>query len=119
MNNVVIHGMRPIIQRDLDKHKKILENTKLELLSFKGAVQQEVARKKHYLTLVGNGKYNDDSLRDSIKQSNINIRAMEDKARLAEEKIKHNDLIVTTLSDQLKTYDISMNELAKRKILGK
>ena len=44
---VFIKGMDVIIKRDLNNHKDLLANNKLNLLAFKEAVSHEVKRKKH------------------------------------------------------------------------
>ena len=99
--NVVIEGIEKVIKRDLEKHKMILERTKLESLAFKAAVSNEIKRKKYYKSLLGGGKFNDESLRNSIDMINVNIRHMSDNVKISNEKIEHNSLIVDTLTKQL------------------
>ena len=101
---ILIKGIDKVIKRDLGKHKERLQQAKLSLLSFRESVSHQVKKKKHYLKLVGGGKYNDDSLRDSVEMINVDIRAMSDKAKLADEEISHHTLIVDTLTVQLQEY---------------
>ena len=111
---IYIEGFEPLIERDLQKHKDILERTKLELNAYRQAVSHEVKKKKHYASLIGSGKFNDDALRESIKtQINTNIRHMSDKAKLAQDKIEHETLIVDTLTKQLEEYRGKMQKLAE------
>ena len=102
--SVLIKGIDKVIKRDLGKHKALLEQSKLSLLSFRQSVSHQIKKKKHYLGLVGSGKYNDESLKSSITMINVDIKAMSDKAKLADEEIKHHALIVDTLTDQLQDY---------------
>ena len=99
--NVVIHGMEDVIKRDLEKHKALLDRTKLENLAFKKARADEIKKKKHYRSLIGGGKYSDDALKESIEMIKVNITNMSNKVKLSEEKIKHHALIVETLMGQL------------------
>lgn len=101
---VVIRGIDKVIKRDLGKHKDLLQRAKLSLRSFRQATSHQVKKKKHYLSLIGEGKFNDDSLRESVNMINVDIRAMADKVKLAEEEISHHTLIVDTLTGQLKEY---------------
>ena len=98
---VVIDGIKELIERDLENHKMMLERTKGELLSFREGRSHEIKKKKHYKSLIGGGKYNDDSLRTSMDEIAMNIRHMSDKCELAEEKIKHHQMIVDTLTEQV------------------
>lgn len=101
---IVIRGIDKVIKRDLGKHRELLQQSKLSLLSFREAVSHQIKKKKHYLSLIGEGKFNDDSLRESVDTINVDIRAMSDKAKLADEEISHHTLIVDTLANQLKEY---------------
>ena len=103
--NVFIEGIDKVIRLDLGKHKELLSQTKSELASFRQAVNHEVAKKRHYYRLIGQGKYDDKSLKKSVKDIRINIRHLSDKATLAEEKIAHHTLIIDTLTAQLEDYD--------------
>ena len=98
---VVIAGIEDIIKRDLENHKALLDRTKVEELSFREARSHEIKKKKNYKGLIGGGKYNDDSLRASMKDIATNIRHMSDKVTLSQEKIKHHQEIVDTLTEQL------------------
>ena len=98
---VVIAGIEEIIERDLALHKDLLERTKTELLSFREARSHEIKKKKHYNKQVGGGKYNDEALRVDMNDIAINIRHMSDRCESAQKKIKHHQLIVDTLTQQL------------------
>lgn len=101
---VVIKGIDKVIKRDLGKHKALLQQSKLSLLSFREAVSHQVKKKKHYLGQLGQGKFDDAALRSSIDMINVDIRAMSDKVKLAGEEIDHHTLIVDTLTVQLQEY---------------
>lgn len=98
---MVVEGIEEVIKKDLGTHKIILERTNIEILSFRTAVSTEVKKKKHYLSLIGGGKFNDDALRTSIDQMNVNITHLSNKVKLSQDKIKHETLIVDTLTEQL------------------
>jgi len=99
--SVVIEGLEDIIRRDLLKHKALRDRSSTELEVYRRARSQEVAKKKNYRRLIGGGKFNDDALRESIKQININIRHWSDKIKLSEEARDHHIHIVDTLTAQL------------------
>ena len=113
---VVIEGMEVIIERDLKKHQSILERTKQELVAYRQAASHEIAKKKHYRKLIGGGKYNDEALEAALKDIRVNIRHLTDKAEASEEKIKHEDLIVRTLTKQLAGQIQGLEELARYRI---
>ena len=113
---LIVEGMEPIIQRDLDSHKVMLERTQADSDVFKQAVSHEVKKKRYYLSLIGGGKFNDDALRTSIDHMNINIRHLSDKAKAAQEKVKHHTLIIDTLTEQLKNYRENLQKLAEYKL---
>lgn len=98
---VVIDGMLEIIERDLEKHIALLERAKLSLLSFRQARSHEIKRKKVWKNHIGGGKYNDKALEKSMGEIATNIRHMSDKCDLAEKEIKHHQLIVDTLTEQV------------------
>jgi hypothetical protein len=102
---VFVEGVDEIIRRDLVKHKGLLEKRQIERLAFNEAVGHAIAKKKYYRDLIGGGKYNDDALKTSIKDQNINIRHLQDKVKLARDGIEHETLIVDTLTEQLKQYE--------------
>ena len=110
---VVINGIKEIIERDLELHKSLLERTKMELLSFRDGRSHEIKKKKHYNKLIGGGKYDDDSLRTAMLDIATNIRHMSDKCDMSQEKIKHHQLIVDTLTEQLgdQNYMLAQAEL--------
>lgn len=102
---IFIEGIDKVIKLDLGKHKVLLARTRVELEAFNVATAHESGRKRHYFRLIGGGKYDDDSLRRSVKDIRINIRHLADKAKLATEKIAHHTLIVDTLTAQLAEYN--------------
>lgn len=101
---ILIKGIDKVIKRDLGKHKNLLIRAKLSLQSFKQATSHLIKKKKHYSGLVGGGKFKDPALKESISMINVDIRAMSDKVKLANEEIEHHTLIVDTLTDQLEEY---------------
>jgi len=109
----VIEGMDDIIRRDLNKHKFLLEQTKLELGAYREARSHEIKRKRHYRSLLGGGKYDDEALQRSMNDIATNIRHLGDKAKLAEEKIAHHTLIVDTLTKQLRDQNDALSALAQ------
>ena len=97
---VVIEGMEVVIERDLKRHKVMLERAKSELLAWEQARGHEIARKRAWRKLVGTGKYDDEALVASRDQSNVNIRHLSDKIEAAKERIAFETNIVDTLSRQ-------------------
>jgi hypothetical protein len=109
---VVVEGMEDIIKRDLAKHQALLERTRMELLAFRASRSHEIKKKKHYLSLIGQGKFDDEALRKAIDtQINVNIRHLSDKCKMAEEKVEHHKLIVDTLTEQLEAQYTSLKRL--------
>lgn len=114
--SVVIEGLEVVIERDLQKHRVILERTKQELLSWEQARGHEIARKRAWRKLIGGGKYDDDALRESMRQSNVNIRQLSDKVEAAKEKITFETNIVDTLAAQLQEQCRGLAELARQRV---
>ena len=110
---VVIEGIDEIIKRDLEKHKALLDRSKIELQSFRHARSHEIKKKKHYRKQVGNGKYNDKALKISMDDIAVNIRHMSDKVKLTEDAIAHHSLIVDKLTEQLDNHNDDMKELRR------
>ena len=110
---IVTEGIEVVIERDLLMHKGLLAQTKLEIDSFRNSRAHEVKRKKHYRSLIGGGKYNDDSLRSSMGSIAVNIRHFDDKVKLFEEKMAHHTVIVDTLSEQLVAQRAGLDYLAR------
>lgn len=109
---VVVEGMEDIIKRDLAKHQALLGRTRMELLAFRASRSHEIKKKKHYLSLIGQGKFDDEALREAIDtQINVNIRHLSDKCKMAEEKVEHHKLIVDTLTEQLEAQYTSLKRL--------
>jgi hypothetical protein len=113
---MVVEGMEDIIKKDLGAHKIILERTQQELLAYRNAVSGEIQKKKYYLTLIGGDKFNDNSLRNSINDINVNIKHMSDKVKLSKDKIEHETLIVDTLTEQLANQNHNLEVLAKHRL---
>ena len=104
-NNVVrIRGIDKVIKKDLEKHKQILVRTQDELQVFKESVAYLIKRKKHFSSLIGGDTYNDNSLRESVRLINVDIRQMSDKVKLTEDALDHHRLIIDTLTGQLEDY---------------
>lgn len=101
---VLTLGIDKVIEKDLGKHKAMLEQAKQRLLSFRTAQSHQVQKKRHYAKLIGGGTYDDKALQESIAMINVDVRAMADKVKLSEEEIAHYTLIVDTLTGQLADY---------------
>ena len=114
-SDIVIEGIEKVIERDLGKHKLLLEQTKTELEAYRLARSHEIKRKKHFRKLIGGGKYDDIALRKAMGDIATNIQHLSDKADLAEEKIKHHELIVDTLSSQLADQNLALADLARHR----
>lgn len=110
---VVIEGIEEVIKRDLEKHKAILLQLPLSLQALEAARGHEVEKKRHYRSLIGGGKYNDEAMEQSILQMNINIRQNSDKIKLTKDAIKHHTEIVNTLAVQLEVQEQSLRDLAE------
>ena len=111
---IVIQGMEHIIERDLAKHKSLLEQRNRELMAFREARSHEIKRKKHYKTLIGQGKYNDTALERSMSDIAVNIRHLSDKVTTTERSIAHHALIVDTLTAQLAEQNDALRYLAQQ-----
>ena len=103
---VVIQGLEQVIERDLDKHRMLLERTANELAVWRAGRSHEIRKKKHYAGLIrGQGpraeKYDKEALRAALDGINVNIQHLSDKCQGAEEKIAHHAEIVDTLTAQL------------------
>jgi hypothetical protein len=114
--DVVVEGMEQIIQRDLEKHRSLLESANRDLLAFRQARSHEVKKKRHYRDQIGKGKYNDKALEEARIQMAINIRHLSDKADLAEKKIEHHTEIIETLTKQLEDQNAGLKRLADHRL---
>lgn len=101
---IVIEGLDVVIELDLGKHQRLLDQAKLSLISFREGRAHAIKKKKHYAKQVGGGKYRDSSLRASMGMIATDIRHLSDKAGLAQQSIEHHTLIVDTLTEQLVQY---------------
>lgn len=110
---IFILGIDVVIERDLNKHKSLLERAKHSLISFKTAVSHQVKKKKYYAGLLADPaqKYDKRAMKKSLKDINIDIRAMSDKVQITQEEIAHHTLIVDTLTEQLADYNKQLREL--------
>lgn len=114
---VFIEGIDEVIKLDLAKHKELLRQTKGDLDAYVEAANHESKRKRYYYRLIGKGKFDDDSLRQSVKDIRINIRHLTDKVDAAKEKMRHHQLIIDTLTKQLQEYN-TVAATVKRQLNG-
>lgn len=110
---LVVRGMENIIKKDLDKHKSILEQLNVELLSFRQARSYEIKKRKYYKSLIGGEKYNDEALKKSIDGINVNIQHFSNKVKEIEDKIDFNKHIVDKLSNDLMHQNNALKLLAE------
>lgn len=103
--NIFIRGIDKVIKKDLQKHKDLNARCKQNLDAYRTAVSHQVKKKKHYKSLIGGGKFDDDALRDSMDMISIDIRHHSDKVHQTQEEMKHHTLIIDTLSKQLEEYN--------------
>lgn len=99
---IVVEGMEVVLERDLTKHQKAVQQAELELGEYRAARILERNKKSHYESLLGGGKFNDTALKNGIAQIDINIRQLSDKIKLSSEKIEHHTEIVRRLQEELK-----------------
>jgi len=111
--NVVIEGMEVVIERDLKRHELILSQARKDYSKFREAVSYEIRKKRHYSELIRQGKYQRKAMETAINDINVNIRNMQDKAGLSEQKIKFEENIVETLTRQLEDQKKSLKLLNK------
>lgn len=111
---IVIQGIEHIIERDLAKHKSLLEQRNRELMAFREARSHEIKRKKYYKALIGQGKFDDAALERSMGCIAINIRHLSDKVTITERSIEHHTLIVDTLTAQLAEQNDALRYLAQQ-----
>ena len=116
---IVIDGLEKVIKKDLEKHKVLLYQSKMDLVAFKESVSYHVKKKKYYKSLVGGGKFNDAALQKSMTMIGVDLRHMSDKVKLAEEAIAHHSLIVDTLTAQLADQNKKLKVLAEYREKGK
>lgn len=110
---IVVEGMEDIIERDLEKYKSLLDRTRMELLGFRGARAHEIKKKRHYLSLIGGGKFDDEALQNAIDtQINTNIQHFSDKCKMAQDRIELYTRIVDELTEQHKMQMMGVRALA-------
>ena len=112
---IVIEGMEDILERDLAKHKGILQQTQLEMQAYSDARSYEVRKKRHYRSLVNAGKYDKEAMEDAIAQIDINLRHMVDKKKLCVEKIAHHEEIISELEKELANQYRGLKHLAEQR----
>ena len=122
--NVVIEGLEDILERDIAKHKMILERSKGELDSYNQALTYQIKKKKFYSNLLKDKdtKYKKSALKKSRDMIAIDIRQISDKIKLTKENITHHTHIVDTLTQQLadqKRGLTHLNEQRKKEIFQK
>ena len=113
---VVIEGLEDIIERDLNKHRGIVEQTKRELEVFKQARSYQVQKKKHYKMLMQtDNKYDKEAMQTAKDMINIDIRHYSDKVDGANQILAFNQNIVDTLEKQLVEQREGLKVLAKHR----
>jgi hypothetical protein len=112
--DVFVEGIDERIRLDLEMHKDLLFRRQLDKQAWHEAVGHHIAKKKHYSGLLGGGKYDDAALQESIKDININITHLQQKVKLAKDAIEHETLIVDTLTEQLKQYELDYAAFHRR-----
>jgi len=110
---VVIEGLEEIIERDLGRHKVLLDRSHGELQAYRRAKSHEIQRKRYYHSLIGGGKYDDNALREGIKQINQNINHLAQKVKLSKDAIEHHQHIVDTLTAQLEDQNNRLDALRR------
>ncbi len=111
--DIVIEGIDIIIQRDLDKHKSLLEMNNLNIQSFEGARSNEINKKRFYGEQKGKRKYRDKDMDIAIEQMTKNINHLSRRITVTMELRKENTIIVDTLTEQLKQYYINLKKLSE------
>lgn len=115
---VVIEGIEEVLEKDLKKHRKAVEQANLDFAAYREARSHEKRKKAHYSTLVGGEKFNDSALGKGMEQCDINIRHMSDKMKLSRKKIDHHTEIVVRLEKELKDQYESLKELKEHRKNG-
>ena len=113
--DIFVEGIDVIIRRDLEKHKALLEQNNLDIQSFQQARSSEISRKRFYGEQKGKRNYRDADMDIAIEQMNKNIGHLSIRIKVAEDLRKHNTVIVDTLTQQLKEYDIDIRAMARRR----
>jgi hypothetical protein len=112
--DVFVEGIDERIRLDLEMHKDLLSRRQFDKLAWHEAVGHHIAKKKYYSSLLGEGTYDDDALKESLKDINININHLQQKVKLAKDAIEHETLIVDTLTEQLKQYELDYAAFYRR-----
>lgn len=112
---VFIEGFEDLYERDIEKHKSLLERSTNELFSYRNAISYQVQKKKHYKSHLDKGKYNNDALRKSMQMINIDIGQLTNKVKLSQDAIDHHKLIVDTLVKQLSQYRQAQKDFFRNK----
>lgn len=109
-----IEGIDVIIRRDLDKHKSLLDKNNLDIQSFQQARSGEIGRKRFYTDQKGKKKYDDDAMDKAIEQMSRNINHLSGRISVTRQLKEQNTLIVDTLSEQLKQYNIDLSNIKRQ-----
>ena len=109
--DIVIEGIDVIIQRDLDKHKSLLDKNNIDLQSIHAARSNEISRKKYYNSQKGKRNYSDDAMDTAIEQMRNNIARYSHQLDQLREDLKFNTNIVDTLTIQLDNYHKNIRKL--------
>lgn len=112
---MVVEGLEIIIERDLNKHRGIVKQTKEEIRAFREARSHLVRRKQHFKGLMNSPKYNAESMKIARDNINIDIRHFTDKLNAAQEKLEFNQNIVDVLAKQLAEHNEALKTLAEHR----
>lgn len=115
---IVIEGIEEILERDLDKHKALLERSQLEKQSFAQARAHEVQKRRAWREHIGEGKFSDEALEAALKQCTQNITMWSAKVKLSEDAIAHHTEIVDKLTVQLAEHYVALALLAQSRSNG-
>ncbi len=102
---IFIKGIDKVIKLDLGKNKALLERFRREEEAYKQSISGLIQKKRYYKGLIGGGKFNDESLRESIKMMNVDISDMNNKVNATQQMIAFHKEIVDTLTTQLLDYE--------------
>jgi len=94
-----------VLKRDLGKHKALLERRTIEKQAFVKSRSLLIQRKKHYKSLIGGERYDDESLKKSTEMIGIDIVAMSNNIKLAQDAVDHHKMIVDDLTFKLTAYN--------------
>lgn len=102
--DIFIEGIDVIIERDLNKHKSLLEKNNMDIQAMEHAISSEIQRKKYYNKQKGKRNYNDEAMDTAMEQMRVNISHLGNKLKVTKELRIQNTQIVDTLTPQLAQY---------------